>query len=234
MPITIKLANPPREFHRAEAVTHLLAYKNAPFNERAFSTAFTNIVITETLSAHRRSTVYGGHLLDKKGRAWLEDGKQVDVVIKMGSIQAVTAEARRYYGMRHLQGSVLPRMYGLLKAAEGDKKRRMGLLVLERFGTSLGVPLDILERSEKCDIDLLLGQPLRILIPSPYLGPSSLLISKTFTTLATYISTWKLGMFSIETGNSVSLIWRTWTMRTILGVIISHASWTSTTYVPRL
>jgi hypothetical protein len=160
MPITIRLADPPLQFHRAKAVTHLLAFKDAPFNERVFSKTFTNIVITETLSARRRSTVYGGHLCDKEGGAWLEDGKQADIVVKMGSMKAITTEARRYHEMRHLQGSVLPRMYGLLKAAEGDRKRRMGLLVLERFGTSLRVPLKILERPEMYATGFLLRRSL--------------------------------------------------------------------------
>ncbi|KAE9402926.1 hypothetical protein BT96DRAFT_974014 [Gymnopus androsaceus JB14] len=135
-------------YHPARNVTDLLACEAPPFNECAVPKEFVNVVITETLSAHRHSTVYGAHFTNKDGVAWDIAGERVKVAVKIGSLYPIALETKVYCAMQPIQGRVIPRMFVFLRADNGTEEG-LGCLIIERFGKAVNMPLDMLERSEK-------------------------------------------------------------------------------------
>lgn len=133
--------------HRAASITKTVKCTTPPLDQRTWPVEY-NIVLTEILSENSHSTVYGAHFESKSGGVWNENGTRVDAVLKMGNLKAMTREAFCYADMKELQGSVLPHMFGFLKAYDGTAEG-MGCLVLERFGKALEIPLNMLEKGEK-------------------------------------------------------------------------------------
>lgn len=146
MIIVLKLGSYLRK-HRAESVTRLAKCATPPLDRHAWPAEF-NIVLTEIVRANSHSTVYGACFEDEQGIVWKEDNKRVHAVVKMGNLKDIAEEAFRYCCMQSLQGRVIPRMFGFLKAFDGTQDG-MGCLLLEHWGQALKIPLYMLEKSEK-------------------------------------------------------------------------------------
>ncbi|KAK7043668.1 hypothetical protein VNI00_008279 [Paramarasmius palmivorus] len=96
------------------------------------------IEITQIVSKSE-TVVYAGKLI---GETYEED-----VVLKIPeTIEKAEAEALRYKDMKGLQGSIIPRFYGLFRAKRWCGGYLVGI-VLERFGTPIDKSLVDLERN---------------------------------------------------------------------------------------
>ncbi|KAF9019670.1 hypothetical protein BDZ89DRAFT_309036 [Hymenopellis radicata] len=92
------------------------------------------------------SSVYSGYIEDDEGERY-----EYDVAFKFGEVGRVRFEAEQYARMARLQGTAIPRLFGLAFA----KTKRGGYyacLMTERFGSSLDCALISLARSEKAII----------------------------------------------------------------------------------
>ncbi|KAK7036582.1 hypothetical protein VNI00_011515 [Paramarasmius palmivorus] len=103
-----------------------------------------SIRVTHILSETKESTIYAGQLVGEKGNE--------DMVLKIhAKTEQAEAEAQHYKEMKGLQGSVIPRFYGLFqgKTLFGD---HVAGIILERFGEPVDKSLDDLDRKTKARI----------------------------------------------------------------------------------
>ncbi|TCD69450.1 hypothetical protein EIP91_007576 [Steccherinum ochraceum] len=91
-----------------------------------------------------QSAVYSG--VAKK------DGQDIEVAVKFtASIDTAVAEVANYGRLKTLQGSVIPRLYGVLFGFEKDSDEQVACLVMERFGSKLRLKLpqlDVVSRAK--------------------------------------------------------------------------------------
>ncbi|KAH8103858.1 hypothetical protein BXZ70DRAFT_923136 [Cristinia sonorae] len=73
------------------------------------------------------------------------------MVLKFTSEEKVLAEAGAYDFLEFLQGSVIPKLYGVFCGETPDRKELL-CLVMERFGTRLNHPFRTLKTAEKAKI----------------------------------------------------------------------------------
>ncbi|KAF9019671.1 hypothetical protein BDZ89DRAFT_1072799 [Hymenopellis radicata] len=108
--------------------------------------SFDNIVITECLHATGTSSIYSGYIEDDEGERY-----EYEVAFKFGEVDRVRFEAEQYARMAKLQGTAIPRMFGLA-FAKTKKGGHFACLMTEKFGSSLDCDLFSLARSEKAII----------------------------------------------------------------------------------
>ena len=96
------------------------------------------IRVVRSLHDTYHTTVYLGRLKDK-----------TEVALKFTDVKDIEAEAGVYDAMVDIQGTVIPKLYGVLYGRSTSGKR-VACLVLERFGDALSVAFEELEKREKC------------------------------------------------------------------------------------
>ncbi|KAK7014455.1 hypothetical protein VNI00_010764 [Paramarasmius palmivorus] len=136
---------------RAEDQRHhracmLSGYPNvsASLDHHESSQYVVSIQATHIISNTKGSTVYAGQFTGEKGNE--------DTVLKIhDTIEEAEAEARHYNEMKGLQGSVIPRFYGLFRGKTWSGGCVAGI-ILERFGEPVDKLLVDLERGTKAHI----------------------------------------------------------------------------------
>ena len=95
------------------------------------------IRVVRSLHDSFSTTVYLGRCKDK-----------TEVALKFTAINDVQDEAGVYDAMVHIQGTVIPKLHGILYGCTTTNEQ-MACLVLERFGNVLDIPFGTLEKKEK-------------------------------------------------------------------------------------
>ena len=125
-------------YHTASQLQNYPKCSLRPHAKYPFELPPQEIRVIRSLYDSCDTTVYLGRCKDK-----------TEVALKFTDVKDIEAEAGVYDAMAHIQGSVIPKLYGLFygKTTSGTC---VACLVLERFGDSLEIPFDKLEKREKC------------------------------------------------------------------------------------
>ncbi|THH28112.1 hypothetical protein EUX98_g6063, partial [Antrodiella citrinella] len=125
------------------AVTQLDGYpvcQLRPGHDYPFHLPPQIINVVDILHSSERTVVYLGLCED-----------HTELALKFTDIKTMSAEAGVYDTFEGLQGSVLPKLYGVLVGKDGDGKK-IPCMVLERFGNRLEGRFSDLQKTEKAKI----------------------------------------------------------------------------------
>ncbi|KIY70021.1 hypothetical protein CYLTODRAFT_409171 [Cylindrobasidium torrendii FP15055 ss-10] len=98
------------------------------------------VILEELCQWNGKANVYYGKL--ESGGA-----DAIDIAVKIGDHDEITDEALQYRDMHSLWGKTIPICHGLYSLAAAGKQ--LGVLVLERFGSTIDCRLSSLSRMEK-------------------------------------------------------------------------------------
>lgn len=80
-----------------------------------------------------------------------KDGQKIEVAVKFSaSVDEALVEAANYGLLEALQGTMIPRLYGVLFGFEKSSDDQVACLVMERFGSKLRLQLHQLDAVSRC------------------------------------------------------------------------------------
>ena len=126
--------------HPAQSLIGYPACELVTNGEDLFTLAIQLVTISEILYQGKRTTVYAGSCADG-----------TEIALKFTNEDDVVAEAGVYDSHLHLQGRVIPKLYGVLYGdlTNGDD---IVCLALERFGSRVEGRFAALDIKERCAV----------------------------------------------------------------------------------
>ncbi|THH19706.1 hypothetical protein EUX98_g8718 [Antrodiella citrinella] len=130
----------PTSGHLASQLDNFPTCQVRPSHNYPFLLSPQEIEVTETLYSSERTAVYA---------ATCKDG--TELALKFTNLHDIAVESGVYDTLQELQGSVLPKLYGVFMGKD-EEGGLVPCLVLERFGNRLECPFHELPKPEKAKL----------------------------------------------------------------------------------